>query len=359
MNKLGRIINGAERIVLLYHIDTDGICSAKIVSEALSRLNKKVLDFFPSSPKMLKDNGFQESIRKDEPDLVVIVDVGVEENEPLIVNNPGYKFVILDHHQITKDLSDKRVVHVNPKIKGDERFIPASKICFDEMSKIIDIKDLDWVSAVGVIGDSGAIENKAFINKTLKKYGFKPKDDKDYYFDSYFGELSNLINGAKMCKGNDGAEKALRILQESGDPHEFYNNAYELREYYNEVQDYLNEMVDNFEKYKEKYDNLELSFYVFAPKYMIGSTMSTIVSFKHPHETIVIINKKGNQATANLRRHDKKYDMGMVSKNSVKGLKHATGGGHVPAAGANLYEKDINLFKRNIVHEIKRLMNIE
>jgi len=151
---LKEFLKNAERIVILFHIDTDGVCSAKIVSESLRRLNKTVLDYFPTSPQLLKSQTFQLGISRDNPDLIILVDVSVDADEPLIVANKDKRFIIMDHHQVVKDLSADNIIYINPKLSGDETYTPASKVCYNEIAKIIDIKDLDWVAATGVIGDT-------------------------------------------------------------------------------------------------------------------------------------------------------------------------------------------------------------
>ncbi|VVB75256.1 DHH family protein [Candidatus Tiddalikarchaeum anstoanum] len=357
MNKIEDFLKNAEKIIILFHIDTDGICSAKIVNESLKRLNKKVLDYFPTSPQLLKSKTFQIGIVRDNPDLIILVDISVDDDEPLIKNNKGRKFLIIDHHQVTKDLSNDNIIHINPKLSGDETYTPASKVCFDELNKVIDIEDLDWVSAVGIIGDTGGIFQKKFITKTLKKYKYAVKNDKDYFFDSFFGELSNIINSAKMCKGNDGAIKALKLIEESSTPNEFFEKAFELRMCNEQVEQYINDSVELFEKSKEYLKDLDLYFFTFSPKYLIGSTLSTILSFKYPAKTLVILTKKGNNTTVNFRRHDKTYDMGQLAKESVQGLKNAGGGGHIPAAGAHLQSKDVLTLKNNIMKKLGDMMH--
>ncbi|MBN1923246.1 MAG: DHH family phosphoesterase [Nanoarchaeota archaeon] len=356
MKSLKDVLKNCEKAVILYHIDTDGICAAKIVSEALNRLNKEVINFFPTTPKLLESVDFQIGIKRNKPDLIIFVDVELKASNKLLKDNPDTIFLVFDHHNIDELPKGSNVLYFNPKIGNDYKFTPAAKIVFDEMNKVVDINDLDWVCAVGIIGDSGAPHHKSFVKNVMKKYNIKEEKDNNYFFDSFFGTLSNIINSGKIVKGNDGAQMALKILQESANPEEFHDKSYKLRDWSNKIEDYLKEVENNFEARKEAYEGLELFFYTFKPEYMIGSVLSTIVSFKHAHNTVIIFSKKNGITTINLRRQDKKYNMSELAKKAIKGLKKAGGGGHDVAAGGHVQTKDLNMFKRNIIIELKKMM---
>lgn len=356
MNDLNKLLENIENAVVLFHIDTDGVCSAKIVSEALNRMSKEVLGFYPTTPKLLHSNNFQESIEKNEPDLIIIVDVALNKNSAVYQNNKDKKFLILDHHSVNNIPQGGNVHYFNPKLERSEEYVPASKVCYDKLKKVVDISDLDWVAAVGVIGDSGAKMHEKFIKKVIKKYDLSIGKDEKFYFDSFLGVLSEMINSGKIIKGNDGALTALKLLQEAADPVEFYENSYQLREWNNKIQNYLEQCISDFKKSKDEVEGLDLYFYTFKPEYTLGSVLSTIVSFEEPHKTVIIFSKKNGVTTINFRRQDKKYHMGVLASKSTEPFKHAGGGGHKPAAGGHIRTEDLNKVKNKIILELKKLM---
>ncbi|MDD4353941.1 MAG: DHHA1 domain-containing protein [Candidatus Nanoarchaeia archaeon] len=355
MNLKELIIN-AKKIALIFDLDTDGVSSAKIVYEAINRMQKEISDFFPSPSGNLNDDSLIAGIKNANPDLLIIVDDELRKDS-LIVKNFKFNILVIDHHSIQDMPKGENIFYYNPKINGDLTYTPASKYCFDLFSKIVNIEDLDWIAAVGIISDSGAIHHKDFLKKVFKKYLEEIKEDKDYLSDSFFGYLGDIINTGKIVKGNDGALMALRVLQNSSSPKDFLENAYELRNLCDEVNSYIKEITEDFELKKETYENLDLYFYTFSPKYKIGSVLSTIVSFKHPNKTVIIFSKKSKIVSVSYRRQDKKVDMNVLARESIKGLKSAGGGGHVPAAGGHVQTKDVNVLKRNIISILKKEQN--
>jgi single-stranded DNA-specific DHH superfamily exonuclease len=350
------LIVNAKKISLIFDLDTDGVCSAKIVFEAVNRMQKEISDFFPGASGNLNDESLIRGLKNAEPDLIIIVDDELRKNSA-IIKNFNCNILVIDHHGIQDLPIGKNIHYFNLKLEGNNTYTPACKLCFDLFSKIVDIKDLDWISAIGIISDSGAIHHQKFLKKVFKKYSEEIKDDKDYLSDSFFGYLGNIINTGKIVKGKDGALMALRILQESSSPKDFLQKAYELRQLCDDVNLYLKEMSLDFESKKESYENLDLYFYTFNPKFKIGSVLSTIVSFKHPNKTVVIFSKKSRIISISYRHQDKKVDMNLLARQSIKGLKHAGGGGHVPAAGGHVQTKDLNILKRNIITTLKQMLN--
>lgn len=353
---LKELIINAKKISLIFDLDTDGVCSAKIVFEAVNRMQKEISDFFPSASGNLNDDSLINGLKNAEPDLIIIVDDELRKDS-LIVKNFNCNIIIIDHHSIQDLPVGDNIHYFNLKIDNDLTYTPACKYCFDLFSEIVDIKDLDWVSAIGIISDSGAIHHKEFLKKVFSKYSQEIKEDKDYLSDSFFGYLGDIINTGKVIKGNDGALMALRILKDSSTPQNFLENAYELRQLCDEVNLYLKEMSLDFESRKEAYENLDLYFYTFNPKYKIGSILSTIVSFKHPDKTVIIFSKKSKIISISYRRQDKMVDMNLLARQSIKGLRRAGGGGHVPAAGGHVQANDLNILKRNIITTLRKMLN--
>ena len=101
-----------------------------------------------------------------------------------------------------------------------------------------------------------------------------------------------------------------------------------------------------FEKKAEKHG--EMRIYELTSPYRIHSPLSTILGLKHPHKTIIIINKTTNPISISARRHDKKIAVNNLLEQAVKGFKGANAGGHIPAAGAGFHKKYLSIFKKRL-----------
>jgi single-stranded DNA-specific DHH superfamily exonuclease len=76
--------------------------------------------------------------------------------------------------------------------------------------------------------------------------------------------------------------------------------------------------------------------------------VSTIVSVRNPHNTILIGKVKDDGFQISARRQDKKKNMSELLKELVAGFEGSNAGGHVPAAGARILLKDKEEFKKRV-----------
>jgi len=127
------------------------------------------------------------------------------------------------------------------------------------------------------------------------------------------------------------------------------SNAKTLKGFYNEVIKEINEVVNNWRKYAEVNENKKVVFLELKTKFAIQSPISTMLSIKNPNYTLIIFKKKDNLVRVSLRRQDGKVNCGKLAEFATKNLKNAGGGGHIPAAGANIMTKDLDRFKENVL----------
>ena len=100
MKNIHDLIKKSERIVVLFDIDTDGVTSAKIISESLKRLNCAASEFHPATPHLLNNPDFILGIKRSEADLIIIADVELRNNSLFLKKNKHIPIVVFDHHSI-------------------------------------------------------------------------------------------------------------------------------------------------------------------------------------------------------------------------------------------------------------------
>ncbi len=337
-------INKSLSIDIVHHIDSDGLCAA---AQMIKFLEKKGKDYnlVSGSPQRMRYSNFYNKLKNE---LIIFLDLPADQfMEEIYKLNNRANIIIIDHHVLNKDMNSDSIIHYNPVLDGINKYCPSSKQVYDLFKKH------DWIAVIGVLGDLGGKHWRDWINRVERKHGLKPCSGENC-LDSEFVKYDHLINSARMVKGEEGSDKALKVLIDSKSFEEFKEESVKLMDWEKEVSDYLDELKDTFEKDKLENEKLELLTYTLRNlKYNIGSALSTIVSMKHHNKTVVLFIIKGSIVNVNLRRQDGKYDMAELSRQSTKGLLKASGGGHAKAAGASLRLVDYAEFRNKLRNNLR------
>ena len=106
----------------------------------------------------------------------------------------------------------------------------------------------------------------------------------------------------------------------------------------------------NVRRLAEFYPKQDLIFDFIKPKYQIKAAISTIMSYKYPHKTVIIAQDMNKGVVhVSARRRDNKVAVNNLLEKATHSLKDASGGGHSTAAGGILKAKDIFAFKENVL----------
>lgn len=328
---------------IIYHFDVDGFCSAVITWHSLELLGIKPL-LTPSVPGIpVMTRKLKKFIQMKNPRNVIFVDMPIDE-EPKNLVGMQENIIILDHHLIHRDLNSENVLHINTNF-FTKTYYPASKLVYDLFSQVVDIKDLDWVAAVGIIADNGGNSWKGFLNEIYKKYPDLKKGE-IYDFDCPIGEIGKAVNSARILLKRGGASKILRKLFYLKSPQEALNSDF-FKLKYKVAQKRIESLMNRFERNAKKENDF---WHYYTTSGEVKSNVATILSQKYPDKTIMIYSKdiKNNYYLFTLRRHDKKVDLPSAIKKSIKDLKGSRGGGHITAAGGFIKKDGWRVFFERI-----------
>lgn len=350
-------------VLVVYHTDTDGVCSAVITCKAIERMAGFKVKSMPCTSGLVKvTKKLYELINKKNAHTVIFVDIAVDqEPENLLKLRENHRIMVIDHHPVENDLNKKDIVHINPKFdEKEKRNYPVSKLVYDLFSEITDIGDLDWISCVGLIADSAAKEWKQFLTKVNKKYRYYPYPKFESYFDLPLGEIGKWINSSRLQASSKGLRISFKAVYESKNPEDILKcrNEYaeQIKKWNGEIQDLIKEYVDGFETKAELISNVY--FYTIAGENSMHmkSTVATILSNKYPARTIFVfgISDDSDCVFFSCRRSDGKIDLRKAVQESIKGLEKASGGGHKQASAGIILKKDIETFKKNVAENIER-----
>ncbi|MEM0143283.1 MAG: DHHA1 domain-containing protein [Candidatus Parvarchaeum sp.] len=327
---------------VFYHLDTDGIVSAALLTAALKKLNKAIYYYRPTNYEDYKKMDMQEYSKN-----IIICDMQIREEQlPLFKDK---NLCIIDHHQI---INAELLAYANPKIWGDNTYTPCSLLVYRIFEQ--EIKELDWASAIGLVGDSGGKENSDFVKKTADKYKIKIGKD-EFMYDNDFGKAAGMIGSMTTLYNREGADEALGILINSTSITEVINNQ-KLIFADKKVREELERLKMDFKENAQKFG--KIYFYELdQKKKRYSSTLVTELSFdKEYYGNVLVFMTKINARTVrlNLRANGVEIRLPVMLNNIFQKMK-GEGGGHDKASGGSIDYKDVEKFKKLFLEEASNI----
>ncbi|MGC9310612.1 MAG: DHHA1 domain-containing protein [Candidatus Aenigmatarchaeota archaeon] len=152
----------ARKILIVSHYDCDGLCSAKILKDALGREGKSV-DILIA--KELTTEIVEEALGKN-AELMIFSDLG---SGYLSLMPKGKEIIILDHHESEDVEISENVLHINPCLGG--KVLCGAGVCY-LFAKELGEKNSDLIdfAVIGSIGDGQVEEgeNKKIVREAQK-----------------------------------------------------------------------------------------------------------------------------------------------------------------------------------------------
>lgn len=352
-----------EKTALIYDIDGDSIGSGVIIAKTIRKLFNYTPEAFPISHDLFViDKGIHKEIKNKNIKNLIIVDIPIDEQPKDVLQISGrVKILILDHHQIHNDLNKyKNILHVNPyfwnsKVKPVKYCV--SKLTYDVCNRIINIEDLAWLAGLGIINDYCGDVWKEFLDSIYEKYPILKEGKEPYSFDSNLGLINHMVTSGYYHSGIKGSKIAYESCLEVSSPLDLLEaktpKAKILKSFHVEVQKEIDKIINNWKNYAEIHEDKKLIFLELKTRFAIKSPISTILGIKNPNYTFIIFRRNRNFIHISLRREDGKVNCGKLAEFATKNLKNANGGGHVPAAGANIMTKDLDKFKENALKYLR------
>ncbi|MBI4177577.1 MAG: DHH family phosphoesterase [Candidatus Aenigmarchaeota archaeon] len=339
-------------IAVVYHRDSDGVCSAVMAAKILKHLgcgSVKIVPCDVSTPAVTP--ALMRSLSELQPDYLVFVDMAVDQDpNPLVLLKQKYgtKIIVIDHHPMSMDLNMLDIKHINTRSADPRGYFPAAYMMYKIAGKLSGelARDHSWVALVGTIGDHGIDNCPDLVKDFSSAYGRIATTQKDFSQTKY-GKASEYIMSAK-ASDDDGIETARIVLDRAINADAFLS-AKTLKEWHANMQAVINHMVDNFEKDAELNPNANIAVYTIKTDRRIESVVASILSDKFPRMTIVVCRESQERIGCSLR-NQKSADVSSLARASIAGLKDARGGGHPQAAAASVKKSDWAAFKNALIN---------
>jgi len=152
---VARLVSGKGRVAVVHHWDADGITSAALVIEEVRRVSPgaKVHNRSPTIGRWALDEGEVASLSAWSPDLLVIVDLAIRDDDldAILDGLPGVPALMVDHHRAEVP-EHPRLEYRNPVAEGlPETDYPSCSWVLRELTG----RDTDLLTVLGVFGDRG------------------------------------------------------------------------------------------------------------------------------------------------------------------------------------------------------------
>lgn len=160
------LLDRGARTVILHDSDADGLTAAVVLQRTLERLGfTDVERVIPNRERDAWTEANRALVAAREPRALFVLDLGIR-GEPLV---GGVRTCFIDHH---------RPQGVPPGAVAISAYtwdpIPnTSLIVYDLCARVADVRDLDWIAAIGALSDLGERAPFDLLQEVKKRYSMK------------------------------------------------------------------------------------------------------------------------------------------------------------------------------------------
>jgi len=257
--------------VLLCHSDADGLASGVLVRRALERMGRPWLQLLPMGKG---ENAWSFAVLRRvqalEPEALFVLDLG-SRAKPIF---PGVPTMLIDHH---------RPMGVPPagRLISSYRWQPilcTAALAYWLFAAFVELSDLDWLAALGILGDLGEHATLEPLPQARARYGART-----------LHEAMVLVNAARSSASGDTAP-ALAALLAAREPADIAHcQVPEARELA-ELRQAFDEELKRFKKVRPLLRDRVALIRVRSP-YLIHPTLAHIWCERLPDRVVLVANE--------------------------------------------------------------------
>lgn len=337
LEKIKNFLSSLKDYSLVYHKDSDGVCSAALLTKILGE------------PKTVSPND-KPSIEITDQLIKTINKTPKTIFTDLPVDQLNYKKIksdtlVIDHHTTKENLNktkQKNFLHINPRFQKPDIYLPASYLVYKILKELgYGVEKYKWIAGIGIVGDRGTENCKDLIEEIEKDFDLNI-EDLDF--------LSSLIESSKIVKGVSGVSEAFKIVSNAKNPNDILDS--KLMNYYKKSQKEIENLMLDFEYNSEYVPNADAYLYKLVSRYNVGSVISTKLSEKNP-DTAIFVYKITSYFFMSARCQSGRINVGKLLKKLTKGL--GKGGGHPQAAGASMPKENGEEFLKRLRNYLEKI----
>ena len=189
----------ASAPLIASHDDADGLSSAALLARAWEHgRGERPAIRLVGRGENAWDETFAAELASLDPAALVVSDLGVAGRRPL----PERPLAVIDHHVPTGEPADAAVISGY----GREPTPSTSVLAHWAAGALGETDDLDWLAAIGLVGDYGDKADFPLIARAKKRYGA-----------GKLREAVSLVNAPRRSASGDGSA-ALALLLKAANP---------------------------------------------------------------------------------------------------------------------------------------------
>jgi single-stranded DNA-specific DHH superfamily exonuclease len=342
-----RGIKLSDKVVLCFDQDGDGISATVLMLKAFQRLKINNVHWVP----FIRNDRMHvaEEILAWNPTHVIFLDVSAEIYDELMGKLVSKKVMVIDHHETHKSFDGVTVLKPqNVGFEESNQYCTA-KLVYDYMSNLVDLEDVSWITAVGIISDMGQRTWTEFLRDVFEKHKFEMKDD---WYETVPGKIAQIVNSATSVNPIR-SDEAIALLLNSLPREILKSPLSDLNAEINaEIAKWMKEPIESFH---EGLLNIQVMDH---PSYSIGGVVSNKRSTAEREKAFIVISVFGDKLKVSARSQDFKVPMNDLLKKSIKDFDKSNAGGHDPASGASLPSKHLEEFKKNLVKVFGEILQL-
>ena len=336
--QLGEIrehLNNAQNPVFFFDNDQDGLCSFLLLQKYIGRGKG-----FPikTSPALTKD--YFRKVEEFNSDYIFILDKPeVAEDFVSEVEKKNIPIIWIDHHKTLKEKISKYTNYYNPLLGKDKTDEPVTYIC----QQVANRKEDLWLAVVGCISDNLVPD---FYKEFYKDFPDLCKDYKnafDVLYGTEIGRIARII-GFGLKDSISNVVSMIKFLISCKGPRDFLEENPKNKTIHRRFEEIDKKYQKLLSKAKKEGLSGNLLFFKYAGETSMSADIANGLKFAFPEKVIVVCRTKGERVSLSIRgKGIREKIVKLIDK-----IPGATGGGHEDAVGAQMSEKDLEQFEKDI-----------
>lgn len=329
-------IGRKDKVAIYTHVDGDGLASGILFEDFCRKKKCKdvevfFLDYY--SPARISDS------RPARFNKFLIADLApsaISRELPLLDHG---EVLYTDHHK--EDFDNPIEDFVMELRTTSEGYIPSSRTVYELTEK--GDKDKLWLATAGILSDKG---DKYDANDKFLEEAYEALKADSTRMHDVTKKLENVI--VFFSQDLQRAHRELRAVKRLEDVHQ-------LSPFFKPVEEEMTRLTEDYRIHREKTD--EKVFYFFDTKYpTIKSPFINRISSTNGLNVLVFASPKENGIVSlSARNQAKFYDVSILMRDCVEGLRNGKTGGHNFAAAGSIRAEDLDEFKKRFAsYELER-----